>query len=72
VLVAIEIDKHRDEILIEEPGRVRRRRLTILKTRADHDRLVSLLRAYTQPVLVGFGGEARADRLGGAAQQRRL
>jgi hypothetical protein len=54
VLVAIDTAKHRDEILIEEPGRIRRRRLTILNTRADHDRLVAVLRAQGRPVLVGF------------------
>ena len=54
VLVAIDIAKRRNEVLIEEPGRTRRRRLTILNTRADHDRLVALLRAYDQPVVAGF------------------
>jgi ATP-dependent DNA ligase len=39
-LVAIDIAKHRHEVLIEAPGQSRRRRLTILNTKADHDRLV--------------------------------
>ena len=39
-LVAIDIAKYRNEVLIEAPGRRRRRRLTVLSTREDHDRLV--------------------------------
>ncbi len=54
VLVAIDIAKHRNEILIEAPGRVRRRRLTVLNTRADHDRLVETLAAFEAPVVAGF------------------
>ena len=33
VLVAIDVAKHRNEVLIEMPGRARRRRLTVLNTR---------------------------------------
>ena len=54
VLVAIDVAKHRNEILIETPGRVRRRRLTVLNTRADHDRLVETLAAVEAPVVAGF------------------
>ncbi len=54
VLVAIDVAKHRNEILIEAPGRVRRRRLTVLNTRADHDRLVEALAAFEAPVVAGF------------------
>jgi hypothetical protein len=43
-LVALDIAKYRHEVLIEAPGRARRRRLTVLSTKADYDRLV------------GFGG----------------
>src|SRR5919112_1058341 len=58
-LVAIDIAKHRHEVLIEAPGRAGRRRLTTLSTRADHDRLVEALMAYGGPVLIGF--EATGD-----------
>lgn len=54
VLVAIDVAKHRNEILIEEPGRTRRRRLTVLNTRLDHDRVVETLGAYAAPVVAGF------------------
>lgn len=54
VLVAIDVAKHRNEILIEAPGRARRRRLTVLNTRADHDRFVDTLAAYREPVVAGF------------------
>jgi hypothetical protein len=58
-LVAIDIAKHRHEGLIEAPGHQRRRRLTILSTRADHDRLVEILTAYGNSVVIGF--EATGD-----------
>ena len=54
VLVAIDVAKHRNEILIEAPGRTRRRRLTVLNTRAEHDRFVETLAAYDAPVVAGF------------------
>ena len=38
ILVAIDISKHRHEILIEVPGKKRRRRLTIQNTREDYQR----------------------------------
>lgn len=54
VLVAIDISKHRHEVLIAAPGRKRRRRLTIQNKREDFDRLTELLQGYGQPVRVGF------------------
>ena len=51
VLVAIDVAKHRKQILIEAPGRVRRRRLTVLNARADHDLLVETLAAFEAPVV---------------------
>lgn len=54
VLVAINIAKHRNEILIKAPGRTRRRRLTVLNTRAEHDRFVETLGGYDAPVVAGF------------------
>jgi hypothetical protein len=58
-LVAIDVAKHRHEVLIEAPGQARRRRLTILSTKADYDRLVVALGAYGGPVLIAF--EATGD-----------
>lgn len=54
ILVAIDVSKHRHEILIEVSGRTRRRRLTVLNTRPEHDRLVAVLAAFEAPVVVGF------------------
>src|SRR5919199_717488 len=53
-LVAIDVAKLRNEVLIELPGARRRRRLTVTNTRAEHDRLVAELRGLAQPVTVGF------------------
>ena len=54
VFVGIDIAKHRHEVLIEAPGKARRRRLTILNTRAELDRLAALLTEYDRPVRVAF------------------
>jgi transposase len=53
VLVAIDVAKIRNEVLIEVPGQ-RRRRLTVLNTRPEHDRLVALLSGLGQPVTCAF------------------
>ena len=54
VLVAIDIAKYRNEVLIAMPGRQRRRRLTVRNVREDVDRLVETLAAFEMPVQVGF------------------
>ena len=54
VLVALDIAKTRNEVLLEIPGQRRRRRLTLLNTRAEHDRLIELLLGLGQPVTCGF------------------
>ena len=54
VLVAIDIAKVRNEVLIEVPGDKRRRRLQVLNNRAEHDRLIEVLLAYGRPVVCGF------------------
>src|SRR5215212_9310610 len=55
ILVAIDIGKtRRNEVLIEIPGHARRRRLTVLNTRADYDRLIDLLSGLGQPVTCAF------------------
>lgn len=50
VLVAVDIAKARNEVLIETPGQKRRRRMTVLNTRAEHDRLIVLLKGFGRPV----------------------
>ena len=54
ILVAIDIAKARNEVLIQIPGRARRRRLTVLNTRPEHDRLIALLSEFGWPVVCGF------------------
>lgn len=49
VLVAIDIAKVRNEVLIEAPGHKRRRRLLVLNTRAEHDHLIEVLQAVWPP-----------------------
>lgn len=54
VLVAIDVAKTRNEVLIEVPGRARRRRLTVLNTRAEHDRFLAELEALDLPIVAGL------------------
>ena len=54
ILVAIDVSKLRNDVLIEAPGMRRRRRLTVLNTRAEHDRFIDLLRETGRPVIAGF------------------
>ena len=54
VLIAIDIAKHRNEVLIAVPGRRRRKRLTVRNVREDIDRFVETLTAFGVPVQVGF------------------
>ena len=54
LLVAIDIAKARNDVLIEYPGRSRRRRLSVMNTRADHDRLLAFLSEQGHPVTCGF------------------
>jgi transposase len=54
VLVAIDVAKARNEVLIEIPGHARRRRLMVSNTRAEHDRLVELLTGLGQPITCAF------------------
>lgn len=43
VLVAIDMSKRRQEALIEHPEGGQRRRMTVMATKADYDRLVASL-----------------------------
>jgi len=63
ILVAIDISKHRHEILVEVPGRKRRRRLTIRNTREDYQRLITLLADYGQPVRIAFEATGNYHRV---------
>ena len=54
VLVAIDIAKVRNEVLIEAPDHKRRRRLSVLNNRAEHDRLIEILQDYGRPVICAF------------------
>ena len=54
VLVAIDISKHRHEVLIGIPGKKRRRRITITNTLEDFQRLAISLASYELPVRIGF------------------
>jgi hypothetical protein len=58
VLVAIDMSKHRQEVLIERPEGGRRRRLTVMATKPDYDRLAEDLAAIGRPILIGFGPPA--------------
>ena len=61
-LVAIDISKQRNDVLIEIPGKTRRRRLAVVNTRAEHDRFINTLHSLDRPVIAGF--EATGDELG--------
>jgi transposase len=54
LLVAIDISKHRHEVLIAMPGKKRRRRLTIENSLEDFQRLSRLLQDYGLPARIGF------------------
>ncbi len=53
-LVAIDIAKTRNEILVAIPGQTRRGRFTVLNTRTDHDRLIAQLTGLGHPVVAAF------------------
>lgn len=53
ILVAIDVAKARNEVLIEGQSQ-RRRRLTVLNTRVEHDRFITLLSGLGQPVTCAF------------------
>ncbi len=54
VLVAIDVSKARNDVLIEKPGSARRRRLVVPNTRIEHDRFIALLTSLDAPVIAGF------------------
>jgi hypothetical protein len=46
LLVAIDVAKHRNAVLIEPPQGRRRHSLIVLNTREEHDRFIAALSAY--------------------------
>ena len=54
VLVAIDMSKNRQEVLIERPEGGRRRRLTVMATRKDYDDFADQLTAIGRPIVAGF------------------
>lgn len=77
VLVAIDISKHRHEVLIQVPGKKRRRRITIRNSLDDFHRLSESLTNYSLPVRVGFEAtgnyhRALAHHLGSAGFDLKL
>ena len=61
-LVAIDISKHRHEILIGIPGKKRRRRMTIRNTLDDFQCLTAALASYDLPVRIGFEATGNCHR----------
>ena len=66
VLVAIDISKHRHEVLIGVPGKKRRRRMTIMNTLEDFQRLSEGLVSYDLPVRIGFEATLKVTNNDGA------
>ena len=54
VLVAIDIAKRRNEVLIAFPGAAKRKRLTVVNTREEHDRFIAYLIGLERPVIAAF------------------
>lgn len=54
VLVAIDMSKNRQEVLIERPEGGRRRRMTVMATKEDYDNFAEQLAAIGRPIVVGF------------------
>lgn len=64
VLVAIDMSKNRQEVLIERPEGGRRRRMTVMATKENYDAFAEQLAAIGRPIVVGF--EALATITGSA------
>ena len=54
LLVAIDISKHRHEVLIGIPGKKRRRRLTITNTLEDFRSVYDFAEAFSEDQLLHF------------------
>ncbi len=55
VLVAIDMSKHRQEVLIERPEGGRRRLMSVMATKDDYDRTATHQSLDCPPSLVGRG-----------------
>jgi len=62
VLVAIDMSKHRQEVLLERPEGGRRRRMTVMATKADYDRLADDLTIIGKPVIVGANNTGQSHK----------
>lgn len=54
ILVAIDVSKTRNDVLIELPGTSRRRRLVVPNTRVEHDHFIGVLKSLGAPVMAAF------------------
>lgn len=54
ILVAIDISKHRHDVLIVSPGKTRRHRMTLTNSIEGFHRLIAILKEYQLPVRIGF------------------
>ena len=66
-LVAIDVSKARNDVLIELPGSARRKRLVVVNTKAEHDRFVEILATWLNAEGVSglFETTARRGERGG-------
>ena len=62
-LVAIDVSKTRFDVLIEAAPGARLRRLVVLNSRAEHDRLIAQLRALNRPIIFGFDATGNYHRV---------
>lgn len=62
VLVAIDMSKHRQKVLIERQEGGLRRRMTVMATKTDYGHLASDLTDIGRPVVVGFGATGNYHR----------
>jgi transposase len=54
ILVAVNISKHRHDVLIAVPGKTRRHRMTLTNSIEAFHRLIAILKEYQLPVRIGF------------------
>lgn len=54
ILVAINISRVHNDVLIEVTGKTCRIRSTVLNCRAEHDRFVERLISFDRPLIIGF------------------
>ena len=62
VLVAIDMSKNRQEVLIERPEGGRRRRMTVMATKEDDDGFAEQLAAIGRPIVVAVSSRCASVR----------